>query len=105
MNRFSIILTSLLAVQLTTLAQTSKEDVPKGWHMLDKATTGYYGVSVDKAYEFLKSKNIKSNTVIVAVIDSGIDTLHEDLKPILWTNPKEIPGNGIDDDGNGYIDD
>ena len=43
--------------------------------------------------------------MIVAVIDSGIDTLHEDLKPILWTNPKEIPGNGIDDDGNGYIDD
>ncbi|MBC7904224.1 MAG: S8 family peptidase, partial [Gemmatimonadaceae bacterium] len=48
---------------------------------------------------------LKSNTVIVAVIDSGIDTLHEDLKPILWTNPKEIPGNGIDDDKNGYTDD
>ncbi len=43
--------------------------------------------------------------MVVAVIDSGIDTLHEDLKPILWRNPKEIPGNGIDDDGNGYVDD
>jgi subtilisin family serine protease len=42
---------------------------------------------------------------VVAVIDSGIDTLHEDLKEVLWVNPKEIPGNGIDDDGNGYIDD
>ncbi len=41
----------------------------------------------------------------MAVIDSGIDTLHEDLRPVLWTNPKEIPGNGIDDDKNGYVDD
>jgi cell wall-associated protease len=80
-------------------------DVPKGWHLLDKTKDGYSGISVDKAYEFVKSKNIKSKTVVVAVIDSGIDTLHEDLRPILWTNPKEIPGNGIDDDGNGYIDD
>lgn len=79
-----------------------KED-PKNWHQLDKGTSGYYGISLDKAYELLKGK--KSKTVIVAVIDSGIDTLHEDLKPILWHNPKEIPGNGIDDDHNGYIDD
>jgi subtilisin family serine protease len=42
---------------------------------------------------------------VVAVIDSGIDTLHEDLQSVLWTNPKEIPYNGIDDDKNGYIDD
>jgi hypothetical protein len=42
---------------------------------------------------------------VVAVIDSGIDTLHEDLKPVLWTNAKEVPGNGIDDDNNGYVDD
>lgn len=82
-----------------------KDDVPKGWHMMDKASTGYYGLSVDKAYEFVKSKNLKSKTVIVAVIDSGIDTTHEDLKPILWRNPKEIAGNGIDDDKNGYVDD
>ncbi|HEY1202025.1 MAG TPA: S8 family peptidase, partial [Niastella sp.] len=52
-----------------------------------------------------RTKNLKGKTVLVAVIDSGIDTLHEDLKDILWVNPKEIPGNGIDDDGNGYIDD
>ena len=42
---------------------------------------------------------------MVAVIDSGVDTLHEDLKEVLWRNPKEIPGNGIDDDKNGYVDD
>ena len=72
---------------------------------MDKTTSGYYGLSVDKAYDFVKTKKLKSRTVIVAVIDSGIDTLHEDLKSILWKNPKEIPGNGIDDDKNGYVDD
>ena len=82
-----------------------KDEVPKGWHMLDKTTSGFYGLSVDKAYDFVKAKKLKSKTVIVAVIDSGIDTTHEDLKAVLWKNPKEIPGNGIDDDKNGYIDD
>lgn len=85
--------------------QESKEKVPTNWHQLDAVTTGYNGISLDKAYSLIKSKNLKSNRVVVAVIDSGIDTLHEDLKPVLWTNPKEIPGNGIDDDNNGYIDD
>ncbi|MDB5200719.1 MAG: peptidase [Ferruginibacter sp.] len=78
---------------------------PLNWHQLDPSTTGYSGISLDKAYEFLKSKKLKNTRIVVAVIDSGIDTLHEDLKPILWTNPGEIPGNGKDDDHNGYIDD
>jgi subtilisin family serine protease len=82
-----------------------KDETPKGWHMLDQASGGYYGLSVDKAYEFVKAKKLKSKTVIVAVIDSGIDTTHEDLKPVLWKNPREIAGNGIDDDKNGYVDD
>lgn len=77
----------------------------KGWHLQDKATTGVYGISLDKAYaEILKNQQPKQK-VIVAVIDSGIDTLHEDLKPVLWKNKKEIPSNGIDDDKNGYVDD
>ncbi|HOZ67952.1 MAG TPA: S8 family peptidase [Chitinophagaceae bacterium] len=87
------------------LLQAQNSEVPKGWHMMDKKASGYYGISSEKAYQFVKSKKLKSNTVIVAVIDSGIDTLHEDLKSVLWTNPKEIPGNGIDDDKNGYVDD
>ncbi|RYG02887.1 MAG: peptidase S8 [Chitinophagaceae bacterium] len=93
----------------TAQAQQDKNprggEVPKGWHLLDKSSEGYNGISINKAYEFIKSKNLKSKTVVVAVIDSGIDTLHEDLKEVLWVNPKEIPGNGIDDDGNGYVDD
>ena len=99
--------TSLLAIcgLVSSVLFAQKDEVPKGWHMMDKASTGYYGLSVDKAYEFVKSKNLKSKTVIVAVIDSGVDTLHEDLKSVLWKNPKEIPGNGIDDDKNGYVDD
>ncbi len=82
-----------------------KNEVPKGWHMMDKAKDGYSGISVEQAYEFVKTKKLKSKTVIVAVIDSGVDTLHEDIKSVLWKNPKEIPGNGIDDDKNGYVDD
>jgi cell wall-associated protease len=97
--------TSLLAIGGLFTTAAFAQEVPKGWHMLDKSATGYYGVSVDKAYELLKSKKLKSKTVVVAVIDSGIDTTHEDLKSVLWVNEKEIPGNGIDDDKNGYVDD
>jgi subtilisin family serine protease len=105
MNKFSKVLIWSLLISSSSFAQNKNETPPNGWHLLDKETDGFYGVSNKKAYDFIKSKNLKSKTVIVAVIDSGIDTLHEDLKPILWTNPKEIPGNGIDDDKNGYIDD
>lgn len=103
MIKFAKFFIALLSVTLSSFAQN--DELPKGWHLMDKETDGFYGVSAAKAYDFIKSKNLKSKTVLVAVIDSGIDTLHEDLKPILWNNPKEIPGNGIDDDGNGYIDD
>lgn len=75
----------------------------KVWYLQDSATGFSDGISLDKAYSFLKGK--KSTPIIVAVIDNGIDTSHEDLKKILWINKKEIPGNGIDDDHNGYVDD
>lgn len=103
MNKIPGIVLAMLTISGAAWAQQS--DPSKSWHLQDKATTGFSGVSADKAYEFIKSKNLKSRTVLVAVIDSGIDTLHEDLKPVLWTNPREIPGNGIDDDKNGYVDD
>ena len=105
MNKFSSLILCSVIFATSVIAQTSKKEAPKGWHLMDKEKSGFYGVSIDKAYDFAKSKNLKSKTVIVAVIDSGIDTLHEDLKPILWVNKKEIPNNNIDDDKNGYTDD
>lgn len=73
------------------------------WHHLDLAADKLYGVSADRAYAELNLKQRKE--IIVAVIDSGVDYKHEDLKDVMWTNPGEIADNGIDDDNNGYIDD
>jgi len=73
------------------------------WSHLDLVKDTIPGMSVDKAYEFLKGK--KGKTVVVGVIDSGVDIEHEDLKNVLWTNKKEIANNGKDDDKNGFIDD
>ncbi len=73
------------------------------WQNMDLKKDSVFGISTQKAFsELLKQK--KSKRVLVAVIDSGVDTTHEDLKTILWVNPKEIP-NDKDDDKNGYIDD
>jgi len=107
MNRISkgfVIMMFLALLTTTGLAQNSvKQSVPNGWHLQDPSTTGAWGISLDKAYEFVKGK--KSKTVIVAVLDGGIDTAQEDLKEVLWRNTKEIAGNGKDDDKNGYVDD
>ncbi len=76
----------------------------KRWSHLDLVKDTVPGMSVDKAYkELIKGK--KGKKVIVGIVDSGVDINHEDLKAVIWTNPKEIAGNGIDDDKNGYIDD
>ena len=110
MNKYYLSLfTGLLACSVgfaqSTEDNSKEKKAPNNWYRLDKSETGYNGISLGKAYEFLQNKHLKSKRVTVAVIDSGIDTLHEDLKSALWTNPKEIPGNGKDDDKNGYIDD
>ena len=63
---------------------------------------------VDEAWKYLKSEGMNpggSSDVIVAVIDTGVDYNHLDLRNNIWINPAEIPNNGVDDDGNGYIDD
>ncbi len=96
----NLLLTGLLFISTVVFGQA---DSLKGWHLRDEQTDSLHGISINKTYEFLKGR--KSKQVIVAVIDSGVDTTNEDLKNILWTNPKEIGGNGIDEDGNGYIDD
>ena len=76
----------------------------KSWGHADLITDTIPGMSVDKAYSDIIG-NKKGTKVIVAVLDSGIDLKHEDLDDVLWTNKKEKPGNNIDDDNNGFIDD
>ncbi len=75
----------------------------KAWPHMDIFTDSIPGISLDKAYAFVNNK--QGQTVIVGVIDSGIDIEHEDLKNVAWVNEDEIAGNGIDDDNNGYVDD
>lgn len=77
---------------------------PLNWFNLDFQENGVRGISTERAYRELLNKKI-SKQVIVAVIDSGVDIEHEDLKDNVWINHKEIPKNGIDDDHNGYVDD
>ncbi|MET3025305.1 S8 family peptidase [Flavobacterium sp. UW10123] len=80
------------------------ENELKRWSHLDLIKDSIPGMSVDRAYaELLQGK--KGQKVIVGIVDSGVDIEHEDLQGMIWTNPKEIPGNGIDDDKNGFIDD
>jgi cell wall-associated protease len=104
--RFPILLLSSLLAQMlahSSPAQTIATKPPLDWFLRDPETDLVQGVSAERAYEFLKDR--PSRTVIVAVVDTGIDIEHEDLKGVIWTNEDEIAGNGIDDDKNGYIDD
>ncbi|MFD0863195.1 S8 family peptidase [Sungkyunkwania multivorans] len=90
------------AIPLKTIPLSEEER--KSWGHADLVSDTIPGMSVDKAYEeFIKGK--KGTTVIVGVIDSGVDIEHEDLKNVVWVNKDERPGNGKDDDNNGYVDD
>lgn len=94
----------MLLSHVFILAQNDSPAIPKNWFLLDPVDDKVQGLSVEKTYNTLL-KGKPSRTVIVAVIDSGIDIEHEDLASVIWVNEDEIPGNGIDDDKNGYIDD
>jgi cell wall-associated protease len=96
---------ALLNFEKVSAQNFIKEEKAKDWHLLDYQKNGYYGVSLKKTYEeLLKDKPVKQK-ITVAVIDCGVDYTHPDFKNVMWTNQKEIEGNGIDDDKNGYIDD
>lgn len=116
---FSLIIASVLAscgsaaivaTPITNVDHIPTKNVPltdeqiKVWSAMDLTRDTVPGMSVDRAYEEI-IKNRKGKTVIVGVIDSGLDIDHEDLKNVLWVNEGEIVGNNIDDDNNGYIDD
>ncbi|HTN38191.1 MAG TPA: S8 family serine peptidase [Arachidicoccus sp.] len=101
-KRLFIPLAFAILCSLQLKAQTVQ--VPMSWHMLDPIKDSVYGVSVNRAYsEILKGKTSKK--VIVGIIDSGADTLQEDLKDVLWRNPKEIQNDNKDNDQDGYVDD
>ena len=89
----------IILVFLISLRLFAQNDKQINWY------NSKNGLKTEKAYKFLKQKNKKGEEVIVAVIDSGVDIEHEDLKDKIWINLKEIPNNKIDDDANGYIDD
>jgi len=75
------------------------------WYHKDFGTSKVYGVNTENAYKFLESKGLKAKTVVVGVLDSGVQVDHPGLAKNIWSNPNEVPNNGKDDDGNGYIDD
>ena len=96
---FAILFFAFLMVD----AQTNVSNI--NWHWKDYQKDTVHGISLRQAYQYLATINNKPTPIIVAVMDGGVDTTHLDLKNKLWTNPKEIPKNGVDDDKNGYIDD
>jgi subtilisin family serine protease len=96
---------AVLLLCLPVLFLSAQTKAPENWFTLDPVKDKVNGTGSDEALAQLKAKGKKPKAIIVAVLDSGVDWKHEDLKDVMWTNPGEIPGNGIDDDGNGYIDD
>lgn len=87
-----------------TVAPENDKDL-KTWYHKDYATTKVYGVNTENAYKFLESKGLKPKTVVVGVLDSGVEVDHPGLAKNMWKNPNEVPNNGKDDDKNGYVDD
>ncbi len=101
MKRPIQVLVYLLLLPASLRAQ-SKIDATD-WPYLDPTLDSVAGISLNKAYSLLLGR--QSVPVTVGVLDSGVDLNHPDLRDVLWTNPNEQPGNGVDDDHNGYVDD
>lgn len=97
---------SVFAQEAQTKSVDPKEDKDlMTWYHKDFGTTKVYGINTENAYKFLESKGLKPTTVVVGVLDSGVQVDHPGLIKNVWSNPNEVPDNGKDDDGNGYIDD
>ncbi len=84
---------------------TSLAKAPQDWYHLGEEPRHGPGLATRTAYETILEDRAPHDTATVAIIDSGIDVDHEDLTGSTWTNTDEVPGNDVDDDGNGYVDD
>ena len=95
-------------IEISDLSPKKNKDTitiaPRDWFNLDIKKNKFNGVSTERAYNEL-IRDREPRKVVVAILDSGVDIVHEDLKDRLWTNTDEIQENGIDDDKNGYVDD
>ena len=96
---------SVYAQQSPTALDPMKDKNLMTWYHQDFSSTNIYGVNTQNAYKYLESKGLKPKSVIVGVLDSGVEVDHPGLMRNMWKNPNEVPNNGKDDDGNGYIDD
>ncbi|MDA9563971.1 S8 family serine peptidase [Flavobacteriales bacterium] len=100
---FLITCISSVFAQVSTVDSLPPENL--NWYGKSPSIDKIQGVESDRAYkELLKDKTSKK-TILVAVIDAGVDVTHEDLQELIWINEDEIPNNGKDDDNNGYVDD
>jgi len=88
----------ILTIFLYTCSLFAWGQDAKFWHWKDLEKDGVHGVSLFKAQQLLLDLKLKPTPIIIAVLDGGIDTAHPQIKPLLWNNPKEIPGNALDDD-------
>lgn len=99
----SILFSSTVIAQVSTVDSLDAQYL--NWYEKSYKDDKMLGVASEKAYnEVLNDKKTKK-TIVVAVIDSGVDVDHEDLQGQIWVNKDEIPDNGKDDDNNGYVDD
>lgn len=104
MKKLFILLAAAFAVSAYGQKKDAPAKAPANWFNLSYSTDMVHGVGTERTYtDLVKGKT--PDTIIVAVIDGGVDYTHEDLVDVMWHNPGEIPNNGIDDDKNGYVDD
>lgn len=110
MDKLKLIMNKLKIIAFLTLfllpgiGMAQRDVYPLDWFLRDVEQDSMYGAGVHRVYkELLPGK--EASPLVVAVIDVGFDTLAQMLRPVLWRNPGEIPGNGKDDDHNGYVDD
>lgn len=104
LNKLSLFLAFFIFSFQPVLAQ-KKGLPPEDWHHKDMVKDGYYGVGTDLLYEKLQTYSRKPTPVIVAVLDGGVDVTHEDLIENVWINVLDSLKNGLDNDGNGYVND